>query len=39
LPHLETQIVKRSDQKRFAALPKRWIVERNPRLAQPLPKA
>ena len=28
LPHLETQIVKRSDQKRFAVLPKRWIVER-----------
>ena len=26
LPHLETQIVKRSDQKRFAVLPKRWIV-------------
>src|SRR6516162_9501474 len=28
LPHLETQIVKRSDQKRFTVLPKRWIVER-----------
>jgi transposase len=28
LPHLETQIVKRSDQKRFAVLLKRWIVER-----------
>jgi transposase len=28
LPHLETQIVKRSDQKRFVVLPKRWIVER-----------
>ena len=29
LPHLETQIVKRSDQKRFTVLPKRWIVERS----------
>ena len=29
LPHLETEIVKRSDQiKGFVALPKRWIVER-----------
>ena len=28
LPQLETQIVKRSDQKRFTVLPKRWIVER-----------
>jgi len=29
LPHLETEIVKRSDQvKGFAVLPKRWIVER-----------
>ena len=28
LPHVETQIVKRSDQKGFAVLPKRWIVER-----------
>ena len=29
LPHLEPQIVKRSDQvKGFAVLPKRWIVER-----------
>jgi putative transposase len=28
LPHLETEIVKRSDQvKGFAVLPKRWIVE------------
>jgi hypothetical protein len=27
LPHLETQIVKRSDQQRFTVLPKRWIVE------------
>ena len=30
LPHLETEIVKRSDQaKGFVALPKRWIVERS----------
>ena len=29
LPHLRTQIVKRSDQaKGFVVLPKRWIVER-----------
>jgi transposase len=29
LPHLETEIVKRSDQaKGFVVLPKRWIVER-----------
>lgn len=29
LPHLQTEIVKRSDQiKGFVALPKRWIVER-----------
>jgi transposase len=29
LPHLQTQIVKRSDQaKGFVVLPKRWIVER-----------
>ena len=28
LPHVEAQIVKRSDQKGFAVLPKRWIVER-----------
>ena len=29
LPHLETEIVKRSDHaKEFAVLPKRWIVER-----------
>jgi transposase len=29
LPHLETEIVKRSDQaKEFVVLPKRWIVER-----------
>ena len=28
LPHVETQIVKRSNQKGFAVLPKRWIVER-----------
>jgi transposase len=29
LPHLETEIVKRSDQaKGFVLLPKRWIVER-----------
>jgi transposase len=29
LPHLETEIVKRSDQvKGFAVLPKRWIIER-----------
>ena len=29
LPHLETEIVKRSDQvKGFAVLPRRWIVER-----------
>ncbi len=29
LPHLETEIVKRSDQiKGFAVLPQRWIVER-----------
>ena len=29
LPHLKTEIVKRSDQaKGFVALPKRWIVER-----------
>jgi transposase len=29
LPHLETEIVKRSDQaKGFIVLPKRWIVER-----------
>jgi hypothetical protein len=28
LPHVETRIVKRSDQKGFAVLPKRWIVER-----------
>ena len=29
LPHLETEIVRRSDQvKGFAVLPKRWIVER-----------
>ena len=29
LPHLETEIVKRSDQaKEFIVLPKRWIVER-----------
>jgi transposase len=29
LPHLETEIVKRSDQaKGFTVLPKRWIVER-----------
>ena len=26
LPHVEAQIVKRSDQKGFAVLPKRWIV-------------
>ena len=30
LPHLETEIVRRSDQvKGFAVLPKRWIVERS----------
>ncbi len=30
LPHLKTEIVKRSDQiKGFVALPKRWIVERS----------
>ncbi len=30
LPHLETEIVKRSDQtKGFVVLPKRWIVERS----------
>ena len=29
LPHLETEIVRRSDQvKGFAVLPKRWIIER-----------
>ena len=29
LPHLQTQIVKRSDQaKGFVVLPKRWVVER-----------
>ena len=29
LPHIETEIVKRSDQvKEFVVLPKRWIVER-----------
>ena len=29
MPHLETEIVKRSDQvKEFVVLPKRWIVER-----------
>jgi len=29
LPHLETEIVKRSDHaKRFAVLPRRWVVER-----------
>jgi transposase len=29
LPHLETEIVKRSDQaKGFVVLPKRWVVER-----------
>jgi transposase len=45
LPHLRTEIVKRSDQiKGFVALPKRWIVERTIALtlslskgAQPLP--
>ena len=30
LPHLETEIVRRSEQiKGFAVLPKRWIVERS----------
>ena len=40
LPHLDIEIVKRSDQvSGFVVLPKRWIVERNDCLAQSLPKA
>ena len=38
LPHLDVEIVKRSDQASgFVVLPKRWIVERTICLAQSLP--
>jgi transposase len=36
---VNVEIVKRSDATRFVVLPKRWIVERNHRLAEPLPQA
>jgi len=39
LPHLRTQIIKRSDQaKGFVVLPKRWIVERTLAWLNPLPQ-
>jgi hypothetical protein len=39
LPHLETEIIKRSDQtKGFVALPRRWRRRAYPCLAQPLPQ-
>ena len=39
LPHLETEIVKRSDHaKEFVVLPRRWVIERTYCLAQPVLK-
>ena len=38
MPHLETEIVMRSDQVKFVVLPKRWIVERTIAWLNRLPK-